>query len=240
MYRITTVVLALTLAAGADTITFEGFDHGEILTDQIAGVEFSATNIGGGPDLSIIFDSRETGTADDDLEDPFTGGNLPSNTLLGNMLIIAENGDLDRDGLVDSPDDEGSRPAGTIHIRFDEAILSFGLDLVDVESSVSEAGTLVFFDENGNTATRTFSEIAVRDPSIDWGNNSANRVIPFTIKELGLDPIVGVDVRMGGSGAIDNLTDGNSIPEPGALILAVLGAGSLALRRRRKMTLATA
>ncbi len=239
MYRIATVLFTLALAAGADTITFEGFAHGEILTDQIAGVDFSATNIGDGPDLSIIFDSRETGTADGDLEDPFTGGNLPSDTLLGNLLIIAENSHLNSEGVVSSPDDEGSRPAGTLHIRFDEAIVAFGLDLVDVESSVSEAGALVFFDTNGNSATRTFSAIAVRDPSIDWGDNSANRVIPFTIKELGLDAIIGVDVQMGGSGAIDNLTDGNRIPEPATAILASLAVVGLAWRRRRRKTLAT-
>ena len=234
MYRIATVVLALTLVAGAEPITFEGFAHGEILTDQIAGVEFSATNVGDGPDLSIIFDSRETLTADPDLEDPFTHGNLPSSTELGNLLIIAENGDLNGSGLIDDPDDEGSRPAGTIHVRFDEAILAFGLDLVDIENTTAEAGALVFFDANGGSATRTFAAIAVRDPSIHWGNNSANRVTPFTIHELHLGPIVGVDVQMGGSGGIDNLTDITPTPEPGTLILVGLSVGGLAWRRRRK------
>ena len=92
----------------------------------------------------------------------------------------------------------------------------------------------VFFDTNGASATRTFAAIAVRDPSIHWGNNSANRVTPFTIHELHLGPIVGVDVQMGGSGGIDNLTDITPTPEPGTLILVGLSVGGLAWRRRRK------
>ncbi len=82
----------------AQLIDFNSLLHGQIVNTQFAGVTISADNIGGGPDKAIIFDSRERGTEDSDLEGPggitaknWSGGNLPNTTVLGNMLIIAEN-----------------------------------------------------------------------------------------------------------------------------------------------------
>ena len=108
-------------------LDFESLMHGEIVGGQFSvshGVTISATNIGGGPDLAIAFDSTKTGTADPDLEDPWTfmgsTGNIPEGTILGKVLIIAENDeDKNNDNLIDSPDDEGSRPAGSIFFDFD-------------------------------------------------------------------------------------------------------------------------
>jgi hypothetical protein len=114
--------------AVAALIDFDSLQHGEIANAQFAGVSISADNVGGGPDLAIIFDSRERSTEDTDLEGPggvpdktWSGGNLPNATVLGNMLIIAENDkDTDpADGFIDKPDDEGSRPAGSIYFDFD-------------------------------------------------------------------------------------------------------------------------
>lgn len=238
VFRISAVSLALLIAAGAagaDTIDFEGLEHGRIVDTQIAGVTIGATNLGGGPDLAIVFDSRERRTRDRDLEGPFSGGNLAPDTPLGNLLVIAENAyDCDGDGLIDHPDDEGSKPAGSIRITFDEPVFGFGLDLVDVEDTALENGALVFHDGLGGSAARSFDTFVARDATIAWGNNSANRVVPFTAAELGLDAIVGVDVNMGGSGAIDNLETISPTPEPGTLLLVGLGAAGLAWRRRRR------
>ena len=78
-------------SASALTIDFEntGLSHGTIINNQFSssGVTVGAINLGGGPDLAVIFDSTLNGTRDPDLESPWSGGNI-SQINLGNMLII--------------------------------------------------------------------------------------------------------------------------------------------------------
>jgi hypothetical protein len=111
--------------SGAASIDFDPLQPGEVVNTRFPGVSISAANSGGGSDLAIIFDSRERGTEAINFEGPgavpaktWSGGNFPNNTVLGIMPIIAEN-DADTDpaeSLIDNPDDEGSRPAGSIAV----------------------------------------------------------------------------------------------------------------------------
>jgi hypothetical protein len=48
--------------AGAASINFDSLQHSEIVKAQFPGVSISADNVGGGPDLAIIFDSRKRST----------------------------------------------------------------------------------------------------------------------------------------------------------------------------------
>ncbi|MEE8474748.1 MAG: hypothetical protein V3T01_05315, partial [Myxococcota bacterium] len=142
-------------AASADAamIDFDSLQHGEIVdTDFVMsfGVEISAENVGGGPDLAVGFDTTETGTRDPDLEaDPFwSGGNIQYEAL-GIILIIQENDFGCGDDICDYPDDEGSRPAGQFIFDFEALgvpISEFGFDLIDVEGvgSHQENGAVVF------------------------------------------------------------------------------------------------
>ena len=60
------------------------------------------------------------------------------------------------------------------------------------------------------------------DPTIDYGNNSANRIDPIFASELGLSQFDSVVINLGGSGAVDNINF-NAVPEPATMLL--LGAG---------------
>lgn len=226
--------LALTGVASAETvIDFESLNHGDIVNGQIAGININAINNGGGPDLAVVFDSTRTQTNDSDLEDAWDAGNIPSQTVLGNLLIIQEHGP-DRAGNVD-PDDEGSRPAGYFTFHFDQAISSFGFDLIDVEAQGEfTAAYFASFHENGSLLAKVnFSDLITRDSSIVFGNNSANRITPFTLAELGIGAFDEVHIGMGGSGAIDNLRY-QVVPTPAAAGVGLMLLTGLAARRRRR------
>lgn len=230
-------LLATPALAGSQTIDFESYVHGQIMNTQEAGVTISGINVGGGPDLAVVFDSRERQTRDRDLEGPngsdgswTGGGNIAPNTNLGNLLIIQENSVGIEDGIADRPDDEGSRPAGSIIFEFDKAISSFGFDLIDVE------GPSEFGKDSGFFATffGAFSQVRVSfadfitpgtdfyDSSVSYGDNSANRIAPITAASIGLDSFDRVEINFGGSAAIDNVQY-TAVPTPGALA----GAGLL-------------
>ena len=232
-------IAALASCASAGLLDFSGVQHGEIITNQFSashGVTISAVNFNRTHDLAIAFDSNETGTADDDLESPFTGGNLPSTTNLGNLLIISTNDtDSNNDNILDSPNDEGARPAGELIFDFAIAQTEIGFDLVDVENVTAENG-LVEFYLGGSQVGDTVSFADFTDNSSDYfragvayGNNSANHITPLTAGEVGFTEFDRVVVTMGGSGGIDNLV---YVPTPGTGAL-VAGAALIGVRRRR-------
>jgi hypothetical protein len=235
------LAVALTLAGSAVatpiTITFEGQVHGRIVTNQFAAqglTSITANNPSRSFDLAAIFDTTRTGTADPDLQDPWDGGNIPANTILRNVLIIAENNTGAGDGVLDNPDDEGNRPAGSLSLQFASPLTYFGFDVVDIEGVVSEASRLEFFSGAANVGTVDFTKFVTNDgnpfydPTIAFGDNFANRIRPITAASLGAASFDRVVVHLGGSGAIDNLV----IPAPSAGA-AVIAAGLFASRRRR-------
>ena len=233
--------------ARAATIDFNSLQHGEIASTQFVpqfGVTIRAVNVGGGPDLAIAFDSLLGGSSDADLEGPpWSGGNLPSSTVLDHILIIAENStDRNGDGLIDRPDDEGSRPAGSIFFDFEIPLLSFGFDLIDVEGP-EEFGDksgffAVFYDEADLPLARVgFGEFLDSGspffvPGVAFGDNTANR-IPGVTAEVLTAPFSRVELNLGGSSAIDNVTF-EPIPEPATLILFGVGLALTSLTARRR------
>jgi hypothetical protein len=204
----------LPLGVQATTITFSesGLGHGDFVSNQISGVTISAINPNRGFDVAQIFDTTASPTSDTDLEDPWSTGNLPSTTVLGNALIISENND------PNDPDDEGRRPAGSLTLDFAASYQTLGFDLIDVEDLTAENGSVDFFAAGGATTNVTFADLVTRDGTITWGDNSANRIAPFSASELGLPNISKVTFNLGGSGAIDNIT----VPDGGST-LALLG-----------------
>ena len=230
---------ALLVAGGATaapiTLTFDdvGMVHGTVVNTQYSGVTISAINTGGGPNLAVAFDSNLTGTRDDDLQfnSGWSTGNLAPDTRLGNLLIIQENPNGCQDGICDAPDDEGSRPAGSLIFEFDVPVTSFGLDLVDVESLAEEDGSITFFDGASSVTVDMTTFLS----GLILGNNSANRVDPFDLGDLpGLSQITKVELTLHGSGGVDNVTF-TPVPEPASaalLALGVLGLGARARSRR--------
>ncbi len=219
-------------AASGVTVTFSGLAHGEIITNQFDGIGLTITadNPNRAFDIAAIFDSTETGTSDPDLEGPpWAGGNLPSDLVLENLLILAENNVGAGDGILDDPNDEASNPAGDLIFDFATPQTEFGFDLVDVDGMVQEDGRVSFFLDGGLVGVVEFSDLTDNgsiffDPTIQFGNNTINRLGPFALGAF--DRAV---ITLGGSGAVDNV---NFIPSPGAAALLALGAGA-AIRRRR-------
>jgi hypothetical protein len=227
--------LASPSLAGATTITFDdlGLVHGEIVTG-VPGVTIVATNYSRSFDYAVAFDTEATGTADPDLEATsgglprWSGGNLVGQEL-GLALILQENETGCGDGVCDSPDDEGRRPAGTISFLFDQPVLSVGFDLIDVDSLGTENGFVTFRDVHGVGAVVDFSILLA---GYEIGNNTANRIAPFTAEALGIGPIDEVVFKLAGSGAIDNVTY-VAVPEPATALFLGIGLGILAASRRR-------
>lgn len=217
-------LLALMGQANAAVITFENLTHGEIVTDQYYadyGLTISANNLQRPFDIAAIFDSTLTGTRDSDLEDPWKGGNIPSNTVLGNMLIIQENQiDRNEDGILDFPDDEGGRPAGSLYFDFEDMITSFGFDLIDVETPEigNDRGYVATFHKEGVEVGKVgFGDFidplsSFYDPTVAYGDNFANTITPITALQLGVDGFDFIEVNFGGSAAIDNIRFTPAIP----------------------------
>lgn len=228
-------LLALPTLANAVTITFDdqGFSHGEVITG-VSGVTIVAKNTNRGFDHAVVFDSEASGTADLDLEafgfggSRWSGGNLAGQQL-DLMLILQENDTGCGDGICDDPDDEGQRPAGSLSFLFDVPVTSFGFDLVDVDGLVAENGSVTFRDTQGGSATLDFATIL---SGLQIGNNTANRIDPIFAEKLGLASISEVELALGGSGAIDNVTY-MAIPEPATALFVGLGLAVLSMRRRR-------
>jgi hypothetical protein len=182
----------------------------------------------------MAFNTAIGTSADPDLHDDFALGNLAGATDLLNALIISEN---DAGG---QPDDEGNQPAGTITVDLDFQASSLGFDILDIDSTTVETGGVDFFLDSTLVGSFEWSDLvgggALADPSVVFGDNSANRINPVALADL-----VGADgdvfdlivFRMGGSGAVDNLEiEEAPVPEPAALSLLLLGAAALLGTRR--------
>jgi len=207
-------------------LDFDDLAQGEIVSSQYLqtqGVTISAINSGNGPGLAIIFDSLNPTGGDYDLSGPaWSGGNLASaNTVLGKILIIAENDvDSNHDGLIDFPDDEGSRPAGSIYFDFENPMCSVGFDLIDVEGP-SEFGhnsgfVATFFMDGSELARVGFDQFINKnsmffDSTVQYGDNKANRISPISVDSLSaftgasITAFDKVEFNLGGSSAIDNI-----------------------------------
>lgn len=234
----------------AGIINFDGRSHGEIVTDyyqRTKGISITALNFQGGPDLPIAFDTTRTQTDDRDLEDPWTVGNLGASHKANKILILAENDiDANHDGKIDRPDDQGSTPAlgSAGQLTFDFAgapQFALGLDLLDVETG-DEIGYFAFYLRGTEVARVTLAQFidpasSFYDPSIVFGDNSANRVQPMTAQQLNIAAFDKLVIDMGICYGVDNLTfepfNGTlpAVPEPGAL--AAMGLAFTALARRR-------
>ena len=225
-------------------LNFEDHPAGTIIDDEYAaqGVHISVQRSSSGPAVATLYDTARSGEPDPDLQNPFDVGNLAPLGPGGNVLIIPENRtDRDDDGLIDQPNDEGSRPAGQFTFDFDMPVEAFGFNLVDVEGPEEydrNSGYFASFYLNGGLEARVGfgsfidPDSPFYDPSVEYGNNSANVISPITARELGLPYFDRVVLNFGGSGGTDNILF-TPIPEPSAVaVLGILPA--LALMRRRR------
>jgi len=234
-------------ADASGVVDFEEFVHGEILADQLKvsdGISITAVNFSEPFNIAAIFNTQFAGaTPDPDLIGPaWAGGNLAAlNVELGNAVILATDDELSAPGILATPNDEGDRPAGEIIFEFASLKTMLGFDLIDVESIVAEDGSVDFYLDGELLDSVGFDEFVTMgnefyDPTVEYGNNHANRIAPISLSDLTLsdenadaEGFNRVVFSMGGSGAIDTI---NFIPEPTTLSLLALGGVALIRRRR--------
>lgn len=235
------LVAAVCLAGAAhgQVFDFSSLSHGEIVTNQFSpALTVVGTNPNRSFDLVAAFDTTMLNTADPDLQGPpWSGGNLAvSNTAvsIGNALILAQDDtDANNDNILDNPNDEGSRPAGTIDLTFGSSVPVFGLDIVDIEGVVQEGSSLDFYENNVLVGSVDFGDFtdsnsAFYDATVVFGNNTANRIQPIAASAFGAGGFDRVVINVGGSSAYDTFV----VPAPAsAMLLAIGGIG--AMRRRR-------
>jgi hypothetical protein len=230
-------------APGGTLIDFNDHQPGTIIDNEYVGrgVRISVQRTSSGPAVATLYNTNRTGEPDPDEQVPFDLGNLAPSGPGGNVLIIPENAtDSNKDGRIDQPNDEGSRPAGQFTFDFTAPVSSFGFDLTDVEGPAeynANAGYFASFYLNGNLEARVgfgaFVDPAspFYDPSVRYGDNSANRIRPISARDVGLPYFDRVVLNFGGSGGTDNIFF-TPVPEPAALGLISLPV--LALLRRRR------
>ena len=230
-------------APGGTLIDFNDLQPGTIVNHQYdgRGVDISVQRTSAGPAVATLYDTGRRGEPDPDLQTPFESGNLGTSGPGGNVLIIPENStDANRDGRIDQPNDEGTRPAGQFTFRFAVPVSQFGFDLVDIDGPAeynNNAGYFASFYLNGNLEARVGFGAFVDptspfyDPSVRFGDNSANRISPISARQVGLPYFDSVVLNFGGSGGTDNIFF-TPVPEPGTLALLALAMPALALRRR--------
>ena len=231
------MVFSITAVAGASTIqprtiTFDqnGYVHGSVI-DWAGlpgeGTQLRVNNRQQNFNYAVTFDSEATGTADPNLEAPWSGGNIQGETL--DLMLIIQGDDAGcQTGVCTTPLAEAAEPAGTMTFFLDTPASSFGLDLIDIREG--DNGYIRFYPEDnwGNFVTINFDELLA---GLSLGANFANRIEPITAKSLGLSQFSWVTLKFYESAAVDNLTY-VPVPEPATAFL--LGGGLILLTLSRK------
>lgn len=254
-FAVSAGLMSIASPARAATITmnFDSRSHGQIIDTEYqhskSGATFTASNFRDGPDLAVIFNTTRTSTNDHDLEDQWDMGNIAPDTVMKNIIILAENDtDANGDGLIDRPDDQGSEPtqgaSGEIAIRFDTLLGSFQADVIDVEPNADvtddiRLGYFAFKLAGSEVARVNFTEFvdptsAFYDPTLVFGDNSANRLPAINVQQLQIRAFDEVVIGMGLCYGFDNLEfeTVSLVPEPSSL-LALVGLPLLMVRRSK-------
>lgn len=126
-----------------------------------------------------------------------------------NVLIINERRNLR------NPDDDGSRPAGTIGFDFSAGVFLESIALLDTE----EEGSIQAFLNGNLVDTIAFDPIA----------NGTSQVIDLS----GFATADRLEVSLGGSGALDNV-EFKAVPEPTTMLGLALGGGALLAAKRKQ------
>lgn len=221
-------VYCFTPLSHAVVINFDDLATGTIVDSEYAHLlNVRVKNLGGGPDVGVVFDTLKPTGGDYDLRGPFNTNNsaLPDGFIANNVLIIQENSaGCDADNCA-TPDDEGSRPAGTFFFDFENLITLESIDFFDVETA-----------ENGKTPNNAIKLFDADNNEImtnmfytpDTGGDNMWDQLVFNV-----EGVKRIELNMGGSGAIDNISF-SVVPVPAAVWLFGSGLiGLIGIARRK-------
>lgn len=220
MIKLMTAAAAVTLSAGAAqaaVIDFESFAHGEVVNSVSAGditATVSADGNRSSVDRAVAFDTSLTGTADPDLEAPFSGP-VPTP---GKVLIIPE-----RPGVAND-----ERFGGSITFQFSNLVDLTGFSTFDVFDNV---GPLVLTADTGQTQSFDTGSGDGASDLFTGLNFVGISTLTFDLPGSGaIDNLtVGLSEFGGGGGETPA-----PIPVPAALPLMLAGLGGLAWVGRRR------
>jgi len=224
---LSTILCALSPLTQAGVIDFDDLTAGTIVDNEYAPLlNVGVQNLGGGPDVAVIFDTLNPTGRDYDLGGPFNSNNpdLEDNFTANNVLIIHERFDCNNLSCRE-PDDEGSRQAGRFFFDFASSITLESIDFFDVETA-----------ENGDRPENAIRLFDAADNEIlpgrfftpdTGGDNMWDRL------EFNVAGVKRIELNMGGSGAIDNITY-SVVPIPAAIWLFGCGLIGLVGLARRK------
>ncbi|MEO0475691.1 MAG: hypothetical protein AAF085_06960 [Planctomycetota bacterium] len=230
---ISTIITATSVSAGWQSIQLDGYTHGQVLDGTAVGpATLYAENFHQPTDKLVAFDTTERDTRDHDLEGPdgetgqWARGNVDPTTILGTALIVQDTGANfagyadESKAYVVQPDDEeqqyhGQRPgAGEITFEFDQPIEACLFTLIDIEPTQTfqdRAGSYVVFHHGYQEVRIDFADLIdpeslYYDPTIQFGDQSANRFPVIPADQMGLPGIDKVVINLGGSGAVSGLS----------------------------------
>ncbi|MEM9481894.1 MAG: hypothetical protein AAGA58_19765, partial [Verrucomicrobiota bacterium] len=180
-----------------------------------------------------LYDSEDDDGADNDLErSPGTwAGGSEVSTVFDNLLIVNSN------STISIPNDHGI--GGQMTLDFGLALLSFGFDFVDLDSSAN--ATLILY----SSATNSSVSIPFADfeegsgsihetPSVLFGDRHANSIRDITAAEIGLQSFDRVTFSLVSSGGIGTAFF-DTVPEPNTGLTLLFSAMALIhFRPRRK------
>jgi hypothetical protein len=252
--KLTVIILFIFFGYSLTTgiIDFDGLQKGEILNTQYLlsdGVTFSATNLGGGPDLAVIFDTADPvpttiigdRNGDADQGYPFAEGNMQQHNP-HKIAVIAEN-DVDdwtlgteagpSDGLIDVPDDE--EDGGIFSVMWDSAIKDVRLVTLDMEED-ADGYMFELYLNSIMVFSASLADCMSYDASIVSADHCINQM-PW-MSDMGNTAefdelrIVSPDYEPSGSFGIDEIQW--QVPEPVTLSLMSMGLGIIAYKRKRR------
>ncbi len=182
-----------------DVIDFNDLPTGTVLDRQLEIAVVRVFNKKG-PNIGTIFNSSDPSTEDLDLGTPNqdfggpgkgNGGQAgkigENNAALGQLFIIAENSkDQDKDGLIDTPDDDGD--GGLIVFDFTEMVDLTSITAIDIEE---KGGVIKLYNAN----QQKIKEVDLKN----YGDNS------IQIVSLNVRGVSRMTIELGGSGAIDDI-----------------------------------
>ena len=235
-----TLLIAASASADWAQIHLDQFTHGQVLNGTTTGpTTFDAVNFHHGESRLVAFDTRQRGTRDPDIEGPndhdgrWRTGNLAANEVLGTVLIVQA---IDHSfaGYTDAsqtavtqPDHEerstdGNRPgAGEVTLELDQAVHAFRFTMLDIEPTeafLDRTASYVVYAHEQDSVKIAFADLidpnnTFYDPTVRFGDGSANRFPVITADQLGLAGIDRVVINLGGSGAIGGLSYIEEQPE---------------------------